>query len=61
MEERSVPVIDLSQSNLTGGNFFMPLDTGKRIHSNSWKEVPTDKKIIALLNEWAEKEIKHSL
>jgi len=46
MEERSVPGIALSQSNLTGGNFFMSLDTGKRIHSNSWKEVPTDKKSL---------------
>ena len=56
MNERSVPCIALSQSNFTGGNFFMSLDTGKRVHGHSWKELPIDDNIIKLVDQWCEKE-----
>ena len=35
MSSRRTPSIALSESNSTGGNFFMSLHTGKRIHGNS--------------------------
>ena len=56
MEERSVPSIALSQSNQTGGNFFMSLDTGKRFHSHGWTEAPVDENIIKLVDGFADVE-----
>ena len=39
MKTRSVPGIALSESNVKGGQYFMPLYTGKRIHAFGWKEL----------------------
>jgi len=56
MNERSLPCIALSQSNLSGGNYFLSLETGKRIHSNSWKELPIDDNVLSMTDKWAERE-----
>ena len=53
MSSRRTQVIALSESNSTGRNFFMSLHTGKRIHGNSWDELPFDDNVIELVESFA--------
>ena len=39
--DRSIPAIALRESNNNGGHYFMSLESGRRIHSNKWVEMPT--------------------
>ena len=53
MQARSVPAIALSESNESGGNFFMSILTGKRLHSNKWERLPFDDDVIDKVEQLA--------
>ena len=40
MNSRATPDISLYESNEEGGHYFMSLNSGKRIHSRKWAELP---------------------
>ena len=46
MKIRSVPGIALKPSNNDGGQYFMFLYSGKRIHSYIWEDLPIDEGLI---------------
>ena len=46
MTSRSVPAIALQESNDFGGFYFMSLETGKRIHSNKWSQLPIREDVV---------------
>ena len=46
MNSRTVPVISLKESNDMNGQYFMSLNTGKRIHSKNWDQLPIDEFVI---------------
>ena len=56
MKQRSVPAIALRRSNSAGGNYFMSLYSGKRIHGYKWEKLPTDEHVIARVEQITEKE-----
>ena len=56
MQARSVPAIALSESNESGGNFFMSILTGKKLHSNKWERLPFDNDIIEKIEKLATNE-----
>ena len=53
MNYRSTPSIALSESNQTGGNFFMSLQSGQKFHSNRWEELPFDEDVIEKVHSLA--------
>ena len=53
MNSRSTPCIALRESNNNGGHYFMSLETGRRIHSNKWVEMPTTQVQIDRIHELA--------
>lgn len=53
MEPRSVPAIALSESNQSGGHFFMSLQTGKKLHGYKWNILPYDDHVIDRVKELA--------
>ena len=46
MTSRTIPAIALRPSNEHGGSYFMSLLSGKKIHSNQWKELPIPTEVI---------------
>ena len=46
MRDRSIPCIRINRCNNTGGFYFMSVETGKRHHSNQWKEIPITRGVI---------------
>lgn len=56
MKARRVPCIALGPSNEWGGQYFMSLYTGKKLHSYDWVESPIDDDVIARVEELAEME-----
>ena len=56
MNRPSTPVIGLSQSNQTGGHFFVSLHTVKRLHGNKWEGVHFDDEVIKRAGVLAENE-----
>ena len=56
MKSRAVPSIALNASNERGGNFFMSINTGIRIHSHKWKELPIIDEVINVVESLAKKE-----
>ena len=46
MNSRTVPAISLKESNDMNGQYFMSLNTGKRIHSKHWDQLPIDEFVI---------------
>ena len=53
MAKRSVPAIALRPSNENGGHYFMNVETGKRLNSFVWKEVPIPDSVIASIEKRA--------
>ena len=56
MKSRSVPGVALKPSNNGGGQYFMSLYTGKRVHSYIWEELPIDDGVIQRVEQLAELE-----
>lgn len=56
MKARSVPGIALRESNQWGGQYFMSLYTGKRLHSFKWQELPIDQDVIDRVEQLAKME-----
>ena len=56
MISRTVSVISLKESNDMNGRYFMSLNTGKRIHSKNWDQLPIDEFVIDKVKELAAKE-----
>ena len=56
MKSRSVPCIALRTSNNNGGYYFMNLESGKRMHSYNWTELPITESAIARVHELAKNE-----
>ena len=54
MKTRAVPGVALSEANEKGGQYFMNLHTGKRIHAFAWKELPVPDWVIEKVEEMAE-------
>ena len=48
---RNVGAIALYQADENGSWYFMSLETGKRLHSNNWIEVPISDDVIRRVNE----------
>ena len=61
MEPRAVPSIALYESNEFDGQYFMSIETGKRIHCRKWEKLPITKEIINTINSMAQKENQPSL
>ena len=61
MNTRRTPAIGLSESNQTGGHFFMSLHTGKRLHGNSWDELPFDENVVDIVELLALKQNQPTL
>ena len=40
MDSRATPAISLYESNQEGGHYFLSLNSGKRLHSRKWVEIP---------------------
>jgi len=53
INSRSTPSIALSESNQTGGNFFLSLQSGQKLHSNRWEELPFDEDVIEKVHSLA--------
>ena len=53
---RSVGAIALRPSNGRGGYYFMSVESGKRIHSNQWTELPIPPHVIKLVESLAIKQ-----
>ena len=51
MNTRSVPAVALRQANRDGGHYFMNLETGKRMHSYIWDEIPISSSAIATIEQ----------
>ena len=51
MNSRTVPVISLNASNDMNGQYFMSLNTGKRIYSKQWDQIPIDEFVIYKVKE----------
>ena len=56
MTSRSVPAIALQESNNFGGFYFMSLETGKRIHSNKWSQLPIREDVVKKVQHLADLE-----
>ena len=56
MNSRTVPAISLKESNDMNGQYFMFLNTGKRIHSKHWDQIPIDEFTIDKVKELTTKE-----
>ena len=54
MKSRSVPLVTLKTSYNDGGQYFMSLYTGMRIHSYIWEELPIDDGVIQRVEQLAE-------
>ena len=53
LNSRSIPAITLRESNNNGGHYFMSLESGRRIHSNKWIEMPITEVQIDCIHELA--------
>ena len=53
LDGRSTPCIALRESNNNGGHYFISLETGRRIHSNKWVEMPITNTQINRVHELA--------
>ena len=56
MQSRGVPAIALKPANQQGGNYFMSLLAGKRLHAYKWTEFPIPDEVITRVHEMAEEE-----
>ena len=56
MRPRTTPAIALHESNVFDGQYFMSLDTGRRIHSKKWTRLPIDSMAIDRIVSIATKE-----
>ena len=56
MKTRAVPGIALAESNKKGGQYFMSLYTGKRIHAFGWQELPIHDEVIKTVEQFAKDE-----
>jgi len=45
-QKRSIPSIALNEANEKDSQFFMSLETGRKIHSKKWIELPIDSMVI---------------
>ena len=54
MESRSVPGVNLKPLNNDGGQYFMSLYTGMRVHSYIWEELPIDDGVKQKLEQLTE-------
>ena len=70
LNSRSTPAIKLRESNNNSGHYFMSLESGRRIHSNKWVEMPiTDLQInrvhelatIGGTDYWLEDLVNHDI
>lgn len=50
-KEQSTPAIALCPSNEHGGNHFMNIATGAKIHAFHWKELPISDEMVAAVNK----------
>ena len=48
---RSIPIIDLRESNEDEGHFFMSLYTGGNIHRNYWVKLSMDDDVVKRVEE----------
>ena len=46
MQSRTTPAVALYESNGFDGQYFMSIDTGCRIHSKKWTQLPVDDTVI---------------
>ena len=51
MNNRTVPVISLNTSNDMNGQYFMSLNTGKRLYNKQWDQIPIDEFVIYKVKE----------
>ena len=56
LKQRGVLAIALNEPNDQGGYYFMSLDTGHKIHSYEWKELPIPDENIITVEEIAEQQ-----
>ena len=56
INSRTVPAISLKESKDMNGQYFMSLNTGKKIHSKHWDQIPIDELVIDKVKELATKE-----
>ena len=56
MRTRGTPAIALSESNNKGGQYFMSLYSGKKIHAYAWEELNPHEDVITRVHELAELE-----
>ena len=56
MKRRAIPSITLKSSNRCGGYYFMSLNTGRRLHSYHWTQLPIPDDVIERVETMAEKE-----
>ena len=56
MANRGIPAIALKPSNNRGGNYFMSLLTGRRLHAYQWTPLPTLTEVINRVHEMEAKE-----
>ena len=54
---RTVRAIALRESNDAGGYYFMSIETGRRIHTNKWVELPTTQREIDDVHSLVNKKI----
>ena len=54
LDSHTVPGIALRDSNGVGGHYFMSLESGKRIHSNKWDELPITSEVVNRVHELAD-------
>ena len=55
MAQRAVPAIALYEGTLDG-NYFFTLDTGKKIHSKKWDQLPISDEILDYVDAFASKQ-----
>ena len=55
MAQRAVPAISLYESSLQG-NYFLTLDTGRKINSKKWDQLPINDDVIEQVNFFATKQ-----
>jgi len=56
MKSRTTPVISLYESNGFDGQYFMSLNTGRRIHARKWTQLPIDDTVVNGIQSIAAKE-----
>ena len=56
MKTRAIPAIAVQPSNNGDGHYFMSLQSGQKIHSSKWKELPINDEVVNRVESIAKKE-----